>query len=87
MKYLSEITNKAYDSIEALEKAEAEVTTAKNERAIAAKEVEKAMATAREAQKAANEKLENFCKKYGSFKTTLKSADTFDPFDWIFKLL
>lgn len=87
MKYLSEVTNKAYDTIEALEKAEAAVKTAKNERAVAAKEVEKAMTAAHEAQKVANEKLEAFCQKYGSFKTTLKDADFNNAFDWLFKLL
>ena len=86
MKYFSEVTNKVYDSIDALESAENEVSAAKNERAIAAKEVEAAMNAAREAQKDANEKLENFCKKYGSFKTTLRAGESVDPFEWLFKL-
>lgn len=86
MKYFSEITNKNYDTVAELEKAEKAVANAKNERAVAAKEVEKALAAAHEAQKIANEKLEDFCRKYGSFKTTLKDADNLNTFDWLFKL-
>lgn len=87
MKYWSEITNKKYDSIDALQKAQAEVVKAKaiaDKKKIAresrAKEVEKAFKDAREAQKKAEKVLTNFCKDYGTFHTSLTENDI-NPFD------
>ncbi len=100
MKYYSDITNKVYDSVDALEKEEQKIAeeNAAKEKAAAekkanrearAKEVEEALKFALEAQKEANDKLQAFCKDYGTFHTSLKDADmvlgTYDPFRNFFK--
>lgn len=83
MKYYSEVTKKLYDSEKDLTAAEAEVTKSKADRAKEAKEVTEAI-------KIANEKLNAFIKKYGSFKTTLTGegsegkANLLEFFDRIF---
>jgi septal ring factor EnvC (AmiA/AmiB activator) len=100
MKYLSEVTEKVYDTVDELNADEEKVLTARKERELAeaekkakreerAKEVEEALKFALEAQKEANEKLEAFCKDYGTFHTSLKNADmvlgNYDPFRNFFK--
>lgn len=100
MKYLSEVTKKVYDTVDELNAEEEKVLTARKERELAeaekkakreerAKEVEEALKFALEAQKEANEKLEAFCKDYGTFHTSLKNADmvlgNYDPFRNFFK--
>ncbi len=75
MKYLSEITNKAYDTVEALEKAEAAVTSAQNAQHEAEKKVEAAMAEARKARKNADKALKDYCEKYGTYKATPTAVD------------
>ena len=72
MKYLSEVTNKVYDTVDELNTEEGKVLAARKERELAeaekkakreerAKEVEEALKTALDAQKVANEKLQAFC--------------------------
>ena len=100
MKYLSEVTKKVYDTVDELNAEEEKVLAARKERELAeaekkakreerAKEVEEALKLALEAQKEANEKLEAFCKDYGTFHTSLKNADmvlgNYDPFRNFFK--
>lgn len=85
MKYFSEVTNKTYDTVEELEKAEIVVKNEKNERAEAAAKVNEKLKAARVAQKEANEAVKAFCEKYGTFKTTFKSDDFFPSlfdFSW-----
>lgn len=91
--YYSEITNKTYETEDALKKAEAEVSEAKKKedaakakRAAAAKEVQAKLDEAKKAQKEAQEALVNFCEKYGTFKTSLKRDEIFDPFSLFFDL-
>lgn len=81
MKYFSEKTKKLYATEDELNKAEAELASKKEaelakkaERTNAAKEVEDALNKARDAQKEADKKLADFCKKYGSFHTTINEA-------------
>ena len=85
MKYYSEITKKVYDTEDALVAAEKEVSTAKEQRSLRAKEVEDALLKAREAQKEATDLLNKFVKDYGSFKTTIRDANPFfwDWFDFL----
>ena len=100
MKYLSEVTKKVYDTVDELNAEEEKVLTARKERELAeaekkakreerAKEVEESLKFALEAQKDANEKLQAFCKDYGTFHTSLKDADmvlgNYDPFRNFFK--
>lgn len=94
MKYYSEVTNKVYDTPEELEVAEKEVLEAEAQkkeriakRTERAKEVENAYAKAAEAQREANEILENFLKDYGSFHTTIKEPVKCFPFTDIFDLM
>lgn len=89
--YQSEITGKTYESKEALLKAEKEVSeaqkqeeTKKKERAAAAKTVQAKLDEAKKAQKEAQEALVDFCEKYGTFKTSLKRDEIFDPFSLFF---
>jgi len=72
MKFYSEITKKLYDSKDDLVKAEVEATKAKTDRAEEAKKVTELIKKANEAWKEANKALDEFIKKYGSFKTTIK---------------
>lgn len=100
MKYLSEVTNKAYDTVDELNAAEEKVLSARKAREAAeaekkakreerAKEVETAIKEALDAQDIANQKLQAFCKDYGTFHTSLKNADAIlglnDPFRNFFK--
>lgn len=99
MKYFSDVTNKVYDSVEALEAEEKKIADekAEKEKALAekkanrearAKEVEAALKAAIDAQKNANEKLTAFCADYGTFHTSIENADLIlgnqDPFSRFF---
>lgn len=98
MKYVSEITKKAYDSEKECllaeqefqkkqekERAAKEKKTA--ERTKRAKEVEEAYKAAVEANKVYREKLNDFVKDYGSFHMTYSSTSDLinDVFDSVFK--
>lgn len=88
MKYYSELTKKPYDTVEELEAAEKKILDSKKaedekktKRAAAAKEVEEAIKRASDAQKEAQNKLNEFCKKYGAFHTTYHGlSDLVDSF-------
>ena len=74
MRYLSDITNEVYDSIQELEEAEtaylekeAEKEKAEQVREERRKEVENAFNEAEAARRYANELLEKYCRDYGSF--------------------
>lgn len=71
----------------AKEKAEAERKAAlekkNSERAARAKEVEEALKAFTDARKNYVEKLNAFCKDYGSFHTTVKGTNPMDWFDLI----
>lgn len=86
MKYYSELTQKVYNSVDELTKAEAEVTKKKDQRAEDAKEVTAAINAAAKAQQEANDKLNKFINKYGSFKTTIKETGKTPLSDWLFDL-
>lgn len=88
MKYYSDLTHKMYESVEELETAELAAKQEKDERAQAAAEVKLAgekVAEAYQAYKVAckerDKLLTDFCEKYGSYKTTVRSNDikTLDP--------
>lgn len=98
MKYVSEITKKAYDSEkeclyaeQEFQKKQEQEKAAKEkkaaERADRAKEVEEAYNAAVEANKAYREKLRAFVKDYGSFHMTYSSTSDLinDVFDSVFK--
>ena len=89
MKYLSEITKQAYNSVEELEAAEKKALEAKDARKAEADKVSKSYEAMKKArldyEKATQEyqdTLAAFCEKYGSYKTTLKPGEIFtiDPF-------
>ena len=90
--YKSDVTGKTYDSQKALLEAEAKVSEAKKqaelekkERAEAAKIVQEKLTAASVAQKEAQKALSDFCKKYGTFKTSLKrDGDPWSFFDLLF---
>lgn len=82
IQYISDVTNKAYDTKEELEKAEAAALDKKNAREARAKEVEDAMKAARDANKHAREVMSKFCADYGAYHTTIHDTKDFDPFDW-----
>ena len=98
MKYVSELTKKAYDSEKECLYAEQEFKKKQEEkkaaqekksaeRATRAKEVEEAYKKAVEANKAYREVLNNFVKDYGSFHMTYSSTSDLinDVFDSVFK--
>lgn len=100
MKYISDVTGKVYETVEALEKDEKCVAEKKaaEEKALAekkanrearAKEVDEALRASVEAQKVATEKLNAFCKDYGVFHTSIENADVIlgnmNPFDRFFR--
>lgn len=72
---------------EAKKKAETEKLAAQkkkeSERAARAKEVEEALKAFTDARKNYVEKLNAFCKDYGSFHTTVKGTNPMDWFDLI----
>lgn len=89
MKYYSEKVKKLFDSEDELNEAEAKLEEknkqaliVKEERAKAAKEVEDAYKAANDAYKVAKDKLNDFCKKYGSYHTTI--TDTNSLIDYLF---
>lgn len=97
MKYFSEVTNKVYDTPEALQKDEvaikeaeikrkAEQEKAANERKNRAAEVDAARKEMVAAQRKYREVLEAFCKDYGSFHTTLNVGEIPTLFDNFFSL-
>ena len=98
MKYVSEITKKAYDSEkeclyaeQEFQKKQEQEKVAKEkkaaERADRAKEVEEAYKAAVEANKAYREKLDAFIKDYQTFHMTYSSTSDLinDVFDSVFK--
>ena len=98
MKYVSEITKKAYDSEkeclyaeQEFQKKQEQERAAKEkkaaERADRAKEVEEAYKTAVEANKAYQKKLNDFVKDYGSFHMTYSSTSDLvnDVFNSVFR--
>ena len=79
--FYSEKLNRTFDSEADCIAAEAEqekklalVEAEKAEKKAAAKEVEEAFKAANDAYKKANEALNEFCKKYGSFHTTITDS-------------
>lgn len=87
MKYYSEVTKKLYDSENELALAEAKVKAAeaqkleeekakKQKRATRAKEVEKALKEANEAQAKAIKMLKDFTNDYGYFHMSYSTEDT-----------
>ena len=82
MKYYSDVTKQVYETVDALKEAEvkeeeklAKVKLEKEERAAAAKEVEELFKKANEAYKEARHKMDEFCKKYGSFHYTITDSN------------
>lgn len=93
MLYFSEITNKTYKTVKELEEAEKAVNEEKVIREKADKEIkaaEKAVAKAYDAYQEAiarkNELIEDYIRKYGSYKTTAKMLynDEDDIFNKLF---
>ena len=86
MKYYSDMTNRLYDSVEALEVEELKIKQAEEAKRKAKEEAERKAAEAKsnraaaakeveEACKVYMTKLHDFCEKYGSFHMTLKGDD------------
>ena len=97
MKYYSEITKKVYDTPVDLNKAEKAVREAEakekakkeqlaNERKNRANEIEVARKALHEAQKNYRDKLEAFCRDYGTFHYSVDTKEIPTLFD-IFNLL
>lgn len=78
MKYYSEVTNKVYDTVNALKEAEMEVANKANARKADAEKVEAAEKACVEAQIAYEKALNDFCKKYGAYHKTYTSKDIVD---------
>ena len=100
MKYFSDVTNKVYETVDALQEAEKSVLAErqakeldaqkkKEDREARAKEVDAAIKAAVEAQKVATDKLNAFCKDYGVFHTSVENANALlgnmNPFDNFFR--
>ena len=90
--YQSQLTGKTYETQEALNEAEKAFSDAqraveekKQARAAAAKEVEAKLKLVNEAQEEAQKAVAEFCKKYGTFKTTLNQNNSwlFNPWDFL----
>lgn len=88
--YQSEITGKTYETEDALIEAENKVSEEKKaaelkkiQRAEDAKAVQEKIDKAMEARKEMCDTLEEFCKKYGAFKTTF-TTDMFSKSFWDF---
>lgn len=86
MKYYSDMTNKLYDSIEALEAEELKIKQIEEVKRKAKEEAERKAAEAKnnraaeakeveEAYKVFMTKLHDFCEKHGAFHMTLKGDD------------
>ena len=89
MKYYSDMTNRLYDSVEALEAEELKIKQAEEAKRKAKEEAERKEAEAKSNRAAAAKEvkeafiayqslLRDFCKKYGSFHMTLSG----DDFKW-----
>lgn len=89
MKYYSDELNKLFDSEKELMKAEKDHAAALKaeeekkaavnaERAAAAKVVEEALKAYKDARDNYQNKLSEFCKKYGAYHMSIKDADLFD---------
>lgn len=82
MLYYSNVTKALYDTVEELEAAEKKAEKAKDERKAAADaiklsadKVTEAYDAYKEACKEYDKLLAEFCEKYGSYKTTVRSSD------------
>lgn len=86
MKYYSDMTNRLYDSVEALEAEELKIKQIEEAKRKAKEEAERKAAEAKnnraaaakeveEAYKVYMTKLNDFCEKYGAFHMTLKGDD------------
>lgn len=98
MKYFSEVTQKVYDTPEALEKAEKDVKEAElkrkleqekaaNTRKARAEEVDAARKKMVAAQKEYRKVLEKFCEDYGAFHRTINVGEIPSLFDSFFEFL
>lgn len=91
MKYVSELNGKIYDTVEALKKAEDQISEEekkkeqqKKQRQIDAKEIEELFKDIDEKKKLIRKKISEFNEKYkSSYKTTITNVDSlfYDPFD------
>lgn len=88
-RYYSDITNKLYDSMSDLEKAEKKTIAEQeekkakeqkraDERKARAREIDELQKTYVDARKAYTEALEKFCNDYGTFHTSISSDNLFD---------
>ena len=88
-RYYSDVTNKLYDSMEDLEKAEKKIIAEQEEKKVKeqkraderkarAQEIEELRKAFVDARKAYTEALDKFCKDYGTFHTSVSSNDLFD---------
>lgn len=94
MKYLSEKTNKAYNSVDELKAAEkvfdakqAQIEKKNSERKARAKEVEDAYKATLEARDNYNKLLDKFIKDYGTYHYSISTTDASrvnDIFDNVF---
>lgn len=87
MKYYSEITNKVYDTVNALKEAEMEVTNKANARKADAEKVEAAEKACVEARMAYEKALSDFCKKHGAYHKTFNVDDTTKEWDSLSKMV
>ena len=87
MKYFSEVTNKVYDTVNALKEAEAEVTNKANARKADAEKVEAAYKACVDARVAYEEALSNFCKKHGAYHKTFNADDSAREWNSLSKLV
>lgn len=97
MKYVSELNGKIYDTVEALKKAEDQISEEekkkeqqKKQRQIDAKEIEELFKDIDEKKKLIKKKISEFNEKYkSSYKTTITNVDSlfYDPFDDLFNKL
>lgn len=88
-RYYSDITNKLYDSMDDLEKAENKTIAEReekkakeqkkaDERKARAQEVDDLRKAYVDARKAYSEALEKFCKDYGTYHTSISTDNLFD---------
>ena len=87
MKYYSEVTNKVYDTVNALKEAEMEVANKANARKADAEKVEAAEKACIEARAAYEKALSDFCKKYGSYHKTFSVNEAEKGLDSLSKLV
>lgn len=88
-RYYSDITNKLYDSMSDLEKAEKKITAEReekkakeqkkaDERKARAQEVDELQKAYVKARKEYTDALEKFCKDYGTYHTSVSTDNLFD---------